>query len=125
MKKDHRRATNKKTDLENHINQLDRHYRQAEREFNESDLSFIRSQETIESRLTEISTRKERAKEQSLDNIKKQDIALEQTLEQLSEKEKTIKIIHKEKNRDISKILKEDLAKLTDRSKHILSLIHI
>ena len=119
LKKEHRRATNKKTDLENHINQLDRHYRQAEREFNESDLSFIRSQETIESRLTEISTRKERAKEQSLDNIKKQDIALEQTLEQLSEKEKTIKTIHKEKNRDISKILKEDLAKLTDRSKHI------
>ena len=34
--------------------------------------------------------RKERAKEQCLDNIKKQDIALEQTLEQLTEKEKSL-----------------------------------
>ena len=32
MKKDHRRAMNKKTDLENHIDQLDRPYGQAERE---------------------------------------------------------------------------------------------
>ena len=119
MKKDYRRASNKKTDLENHIDQLDRHYRQAEREFNESDLSFIRSQETVESRLTEIATRKERAKEQCLDSIKKQDIALEQTLEQLAEKEKTIKNIYKEKNKNISSTLKDSLAKLTERAKQI------
>jgi chromosome segregation ATPase/DNA-binding transcriptional ArsR family regulator len=119
MKKDHRRAINKMTDLENHIDQLDRHYRQAERELNESDLSFIRSQETVESRLTEISTRKERSKEQCLDNIKKQDIALEQTLEQLAQKEKTIKNIHKEKIIDLSKNLKEALSKLTERAKQI------
>jgi len=119
MKKDHRRAMNKKTDLENHIDQLDRHYRQAEREFNESDLSFIRSQETVESRLAEISTRKERTKEHHLDNIKKQDIALEQTLEQLTEKEKTIKNIHKKTISNISKRLKEELSKLTKRAKQI------
>ena len=119
LKKNHRSATNKKTDLENHIDQLDRHYRQAEREFNESDLSLIRSQETVESRLAEIATRKERTKEKHLDSVKKQDISLEQTLEQLKEKEKTIKNIHKKSINDISKKLKEDLSKLTNRVKQI------
>ena len=94
-------------------------YKRQEREFNESDLSFIRSQETVESRLAEISTRKERTKEHHLDNIKKQDIALEQTLEQLTEKEKTIKNIHKKTISNISKRLKEELSKLTKRAKQI------
>ena len=119
MKKDHRRALNKKTDLQNHIDQLDRHHRQTEREFNESDLSFIRSQETVESRIAEISNRKERTKEEHLDNIKKQDIALEQTVEQLNEKQKTISHTHREKITGIAKKLKEDLSKLSNRVKQV------
>ena len=119
MKKEHRSAINKKEDLEHHVNQLDRYYRQTEREHNESDLSFIRSQETIQSRLAEIAARKERSKEQHLDNLKKVDIALEQSLEQLTLKESVHKEAHKIRLKEISSGLKEELTALSKRLKQI------
>ena len=119
MKKEHRRAINKKEDLERHIDQLDRYYRQTEREHNESDLSFIRSQETIQSRLAEIAARKERFKEQNLDNLKKVDIALEQTLEQLTVKQSFHKKAHKVHMTEITTGLKEELTALSKRLKQI------
>ncbi|MFL3045376.1 MAG: helix-turn-helix domain-containing protein [Candidatus Neomarinimicrobiota bacterium] len=121
MKKEIRRAINKKEDLERHIDQLDRYYRQTEREHNESDLSFVRSQETIQSRLAEISARKERSKEQQLDNLKKVDIALEQTLEQLTVKQSAHKKVHKIRMTEISSGLKEELTALSKRLKQIHS----
>ena len=119
MKKEHRRAVNKKEDLERHVDQLDRYYRQTEREHNESDLSFIRSQETIQSRLAEIAARKERSKEQQLDNLKKVDIALEQTLEQLTVKQSAHKKVHKIYLTEISNGLKEELTALSKRLEQI------
>ena len=119
MKKEHRRAVNKKEDLERHVDQLDRYYRQTEREHNESDLSFIRSQETIQSRLAEIAARKERSKEQQLDNLKKVDIALEQTLELLTVKQSAQKKVHKIRLTEISNGLKEELTALSKRLEQI------
>jgi len=119
MKKEHRRAVNKKEDLERHVDQLDRYYRQTEREHNESDLSFIRSQETIQSRLAEIAARKERSKEQQLDNLKKVDIVLEQSLEQLTLKQSVHKEAHKIRLKEISSGLKEELTALSKRLKQI------
>jgi len=121
MKKEHRRAINKKEDLERHVDQLDRYYRQTEREHNESDLSFIRSQETIQSRLAEIASRKDRSKEQQLDNLKKVDIILEQTLEQLTVKQSVHKEAHKIHLTEISSGLKEELTALSKRLKQIQS----
>ena len=119
MKKEHRRTVNKKEDLERHIDQLDRYYRQAEREHNESDLSFIRSQETIQSRLAEIAARKKRSKEQQLDNLKKVDIVLEQTLEQLTIKQTVHKETYKVQLKDITAKLNEELASMSKRLKQI------